>query len=187
VAAAGVVEGYARRKGTLCVFDDTRIYWELAGAILAGAPLRIMQWDVPHFALRTPGYPLFLAACRAAFGDRTLPIRLVQAALGAGCVGLVARLVGRVRPGGARTRGAAVPLLAALLAATDPYVVGLSVVILSEALFLPLMLVVLWGMAALWPGPGEAGPRRAPLRAFGTGRPRGRRSWSGRPGRCSCR
>src|SRR5207248_2564732 len=53
-----------------------------------------------------------------------------------------------------------------LLVATDPYVVGLSVLILSEALFLPLMLVTLWGMAALWQ---EVEPRRRVFLAFGTG------------------
>src|SRR5262249_54362267 len=66
--AAAVVEAYARRKGTLCVFDDTVIYWKLAEAIREGGPYRVMQWDVPHFALRTPGYPLFLAACQTLFG-----------------------------------------------------------------------------------------------------------------------
>ena len=43
-----------------------------------------MEWgDIPHFALRTPGYPLFLAACRSVLGDDPLGVRVVQAGLGA--------------------------------------------------------------------------------------------------------
>ena len=38
--------------------------------------------DIPHFALRTPGYPLLIAACQALFGERPLAVRLVQAVLG---------------------------------------------------------------------------------------------------------
>src|SRR5271157_357969 len=43
-----------------------------------------------------------------------------------------------------------VPLVAAALAAVHPYFVVMSVLILSEAVFLPLMLAAIWGMAALW-------------------------------------
>ncbi len=67
----------------LCVFPDTVSYWELARTIRAGDPYEVVEWaDIPHFALRTPGYPLVLAACQAVFGERTLAVRLVQAVLG---------------------------------------------------------------------------------------------------------
>ena len=95
VAAADAVEWYVRRGGParLDLFPDTDIYWELARAIRAGGPYEYVEWgDIPHFAIRTPGYPLFLAACQAVFGERTLPVRLVQAALGTLCVYLVYRL-----------------------------------------------------------------------------------------------
>ena len=95
VAAADAVEWFVRRGGParLDLFPDTDIYWELARAIRAGGPYEYVEWgDIPHFAIRTPGYPLLLAACQAVFGERTLPVRLVQAALGTLCVYLVYRL-----------------------------------------------------------------------------------------------
>ena len=84
VAAADAVEWIVRRgPARLDLFPDTDIYWELARAIRAGGPYEYVEWgDIPHFAIRTPGYPLLLAACQSAFGERTLPVRLVQAALG---------------------------------------------------------------------------------------------------------
>ena len=36
------------------------------------------------------------------------------------------------------------------LAAVEPYGVGLGALILSEGVFVPLMLAGLWGLAALW-------------------------------------
>ena len=153
--AAAAVERVARGKKRLCLFDDTDVYWHLAGTLRRGARYAVEQWGVPHLALRTPGYPLFLAACQAAFGERTLPVRLVQAALGAGCVAMVYRLVGRLGVGWG------VAATAALLAAIDPFAVGISALILSEGLFMPLMVASLWGLAALWKGP-EEGPSRFP-------------------------
>src|SRR5262249_44180889 len=98
VVAADAIEWYVRRKGTdpgrLGVFPDTRTYWELARTIRAGDRYGIVEFgDIPHFALRTPGYPLVLAACQAVFGERTLAVRLVQAVLGTLCVYLVYCLV----------------------------------------------------------------------------------------------
>jgi 4-amino-4-deoxy-L-arabinose transferase-like glycosyltransferase len=183
VLAAVLVQWYAWRRGVLCLFPDTRIYWLLAEAIREGWPYEVLQWgDNPHFALRTPGYPLFLAACRLAFGDRLMPVRLVQALLGAASVWLVYRLTAQVTPTHWRSRtigrGWTVPMLAAALAAIDPFVVGTSALVLSEALFIPLMLATLWGLAVLWPGAdsdatadvGEPGrPRRGWLWAVGAG------------------
>ena len=161
-AAAVAVEEIAARKGAICLFPDAVIYWQLGKAIRDGAPFAVDQWGVWHHALRTPGYPLFLAACRAVFGAGTLPVRLVQAALGAICAGMVAKLVGRIEPG----RG--VPATAAVLAAVDPWAVGIAAVILSEAAFLPLMVASLWGLSAIWPGAGRPAARR-PAVAFATG------------------
>ena len=85
IVAADLVDLYVHRGGSdqLCLFPDTRIYWGLARAIRTGSPYEYVEWsDIPHFALRTPGYPLFLAVCQALFGRRTLAVRLVQAGLG---------------------------------------------------------------------------------------------------------
>jgi hypothetical protein len=184
VVAADVVEWYVRHGGQarLDLFPDTDIYWELARAIRAGGPYEYVEWgDIPHFAIRTPGYPLLLAACQAAFGERTLPVRLVQAALGTLCAYLVYHLARQVvlpdrgRPADGAASGAfsdhgtadkssrwlrAVPLIAAMAAAINPHYLVMSSLVLSEAAFEPLMLAALLGVAVLWPARRNAcGPR----------------------------
>jgi 4-amino-4-deoxy-L-arabinose transferase-like glycosyltransferase len=168
VAALGV-EWAARRRGALCLFDDARIYWHLAGAIRRGAPYVVMQYDQPHYALRAPGYPLWLAGVQAAFGPSTLAARLAQAALGAAGVAILMRLARRLIPGPGPDRTLApgrTPAWAwaGLIAAVEPYSSATSALILSEALFVPLMLLTLWGLAAL-----ATGARRPAWVALGTG------------------
>jgi 4-amino-4-deoxy-L-arabinose transferase-like glycosyltransferase len=174
ILAVLLVHWYTQRKGALCIFPDTRIYWLLAEAISTGNTYEVLQWgDNPYFALRTPGYPLFLAACRMLFGARLLPVRLVQALLGAASVWLVYRLVSQIvlpacaGQGGTRT----IPLRASILAAIDPFFVVTAALVLSEALFIPLMLVSLWGLATIWRGETARtfGLRRDWLPAVGTG------------------
>ncbi len=224
VVAAFLVTRFAEARGKPCLFGDTVVYWELARAIVAGDPYLVMQWGVPHFALRTPGYPLFLAACRGLFGPNLLAVRLVQAVLGTLAVWLVARLARSVllekedskgadgaaspppQPSLARGEGGIqkqqpieghpgerseplppsplagegrgggvvgppwpwpwIPLAAAAIAAVDPYIVAMSALVLSEATFLPLMLLGLCGLAVLWrPNP----PKRPGLVAYATG------------------
>lgn len=168
VAAADLIQWVAQRRGVLCLFPDTEVYWFLAGKILRGRSYEVVDWgDLPHFALRTPGYPLFLAGCQFAFGLRAMPVRLVQAALGAACVAMVARLVQRALPTTCEVRGSGwtVPLIAAAVAAVDPFVVSNSAFLLSEALFLPLMLLAQWGFAALWTA--EGGPLLMRRKAVG--------------------
>lgn len=170
--AALAVQAVVERKGTRCVFPDTDIYWQLAAAIRAGSAYVVHQFGQPHYALRTPGYPLFLAALQAIFGDGrggVVAARLVQAILGSGCVFLVDRLVRRVHPEGLSGRGWTTAHIAAALAAVEPYAVGMSVLLLSEALFIPWMLLGLWGLARLWPSGDEAGPRRSGWIALATG------------------
>ena len=184
VAAAGAIEWAARRGGArLDLFPDTDIYWELARAIRAGGPFEYVEWgDIPHFAIRTPGYPLFLAGCQAAFGERTLPVRLVQAVLGTLCVYLVYHLARRLAPpeqgrAGDGSTGwlSSVPMAAAAIAAVNPHYLVMSALVLSEAAFEPLMLAALLGVAVLWPVPGDAGGAasrsgwRSDLVALGSG------------------
>ncbi len=184
IATADAVEWAVRREDPtrLCVFRDTVSYWELARTIRAGGPYEIVEWaDIPHFALRTPGYPLVLAACQAVFGERTLAVRLVQAGLGMFSVYLVYCLARRFvehgtrfspfqgngrqsaphgpvmqEHGASQSDGGAgpcwtIPLVAAGLAAVNPHYLLMSSLILSEAVFVPLMLASLLGMATLWP------------------------------------
>ena len=160
VLTADAVEWYVRSKGAdrLCLFDDTRIYWELARKIRVGALYEVVYYaDIPHFALRTPGYPLLIVACQALFGERPLAVRLVQAVLGTVGVYLVYRLTSEfLSPSEpAEPRRWTIPLIAAAIAALNPYYSFLSAILLSEAAFVPLMLAVLWGQAVLWHEPGR--------------------------------
>jgi 4-amino-4-deoxy-L-arabinose transferase-like glycosyltransferase len=167
VLSADLLDLHVRQAGAdhLCLFPDTRSYWDLARSIRTGAPYELVEWgDIPHFARRTPGYPLFLAACQFVFGERTLPVRLVQAVLGTASVYLVYRLVRELattsQPSvrGERAAGSrcTAPMAAATVAALNPYYIFMSSVILSEALFVPLMLLALWGLAVLWNKPGKS-------------------------------
>jgi 4-amino-4-deoxy-L-arabinose transferase-like glycosyltransferase len=172
VLAAVLVHWYTQRKGDLCLFPDSRIYWLLAETIATGTTYEVLQWgDNPYFALRTPGYPLFLAGCRLVFGARVLPVRLVQAVLGTASVWLVYRLTARVVPArpSEQEQGMNIPLLAAVLAAIDPFFVATAALVLSEALFIPLMLLALWGLAVIWPGQGKDTGRPQPVWAWALG------------------
>ena len=152
VGAALVVTAYAARVGKPCVFGDTTIYVALAKTIQAGTTYEVSQWGVPHYALRTPGYPAFLAGCFAVFGPSLLIVRLAQAVLGVVAVALVGRLTGAV--GGGSDRSGRTPAGLALgLVAVEPFVVALAALVLSEAVFLPLMMAGLWGLARLWADP----------------------------------
>ncbi len=170
MAAADLVEWFVRGRGQarLDLLPDTDIYWELARALRAGGPYEYVEWgDIPHFAIRTPGYPLFLAACQSALGERTLPVRLVQAVLGTLCVYLVYRLAQRFAPAGPVRWASAVPILAAATAALHPQAIAMSALVLSEAAFEPLMLASLLAIAALWPS--DVPGRRTGLIAMGGG------------------
>ncbi|MDB5352093.1 MAG: family glycosyltransferase, 4-amino-4-deoxy-L-arabinose transferase [Planctomycetota bacterium] len=167
IVAAFAVEWASRRKGTLCLFDDTDIYWQLAKAMRRWGPYEVNQFGVFHRALRMPGYPLFLAACQSLFGAQaTMGARLVQALLGAACVPLV---YGLVRQVGRDEWPRSAALIAAGLAAFEPYWAASAALLLSEAVFVPLMLAMLWGFAALWSRDGETGPGHARWIALGTG------------------
>jgi 4-amino-4-deoxy-L-arabinose transferase-like glycosyltransferase len=175
--AAVVVQRYVDRHDPyqLCVFPDARYYWVLARTIRAGGPYEIVEWEhVRYRALRTPAYPLFLAGCLSVFGESRLAVRLVQAFLGTASVWLVYGLAHRIVAGSGRDptsgyRYGTVPLIAAALAALYPPLIAMSELILSEALFVPLMLLTLWGLAALW-------------RSDGASEPPGGRRWSWRTG-----
>jgi 4-amino-4-deoxy-L-arabinose transferase-like glycosyltransferase len=192
IVAADVIEWSVRRgPARLDLFPDSDIYWELARAIRAGGPYEYVEWsDIPHFAIRTPGYPLLLAACQAVFGERTLPIRLVQAGLGTLCIylvyGLARQCIPSERDPPANVDGTgseacssrwhrAVPLVAAAIAAINPHYLVMSALVLSEAAFEPLMLAALLGVAVLWPArrssddEASIAGRRSGLVALGSG------------------
>ncbi len=156
VLAGYVVQSYVAGKGLLCVFGDTPIYWLLARTIRLGQTFVVeQQFDIPHYALRTPGYPAFLAGCQVIFGENPLAIRIVQALLQTVAVGLVYRLVRQVRPDAPKSVG----LVAAAMVAVDPYVITASALLLSEGTFIPLMMIMLCGLATLWGAEPSRRPR----------------------------
>ncbi len=154
-AAAGLVQWYTQRLGKPCLFGDTFIYLDLATKIRQLAPFEVNQFGVPHYALRTPGYPLFLAACQAVFGSSYLAIRLVQAILNAASVVCAFWLFQNTLPA---AKGWPVALIAAALVALEPYGIGLGALILSEGPFVPLMFAGLWGFSCLWRRDGKTEP-----------------------------
>lgn len=157
--AALAAELYARQQRVLDLFGDTAVYWQLGRALSTGAEYVVSQWGVPHHAIRTPGYPAFLAICQILFGpENTLAPRLVQATLGGVTAWLLVRLTRSIagppagEPMAGRTVSRFVPLAAAVLFAFEPYTVGMSALLLSEAVFFPLMVGGLWGLSSLWRG-----------------------------------
>lgn len=120
-------------------FGDSESYWVLARAIARGDAYQYGSNDARVF--RAPGYPLALAPVFVLFGDEPpiLAARVCGAALGTLAVAAVywlARLLWDSRVG----------IAAALAAALYPGAIALSVFVLSEALFSPLILLqmVLW-------------------------------------------
>jgi 4-amino-4-deoxy-L-arabinose transferase-like glycosyltransferase len=120
-------------------FPDSYSYWALGQTIAAGEPYQFGSPDSRVF--RTPGYPLLLAMVFSIAGPdaSALSARFVGALLGTGAVlgiYLLARRLFDVRTA----------QLAALLAAIYPGAIALSIFVLSEALFVPLMILqfVVW-------------------------------------------
>lgn len=121
---------------------DSDSYWQLARTIANGQPY---QYPTNEFRIiRTPGYPALLAPLFVV-GKNDPPVlwaRWLGAVLGTLAVGGVAWLAGRLFDKRAS-------LLAAAAAAVYPGGVALSVFVLSEAPFCPLMVLhlVLWCLA----------------------------------------
>jgi 4-amino-4-deoxy-L-arabinose transferase-like glycosyltransferase len=164
VIAARVLQSFVDtlKPARLCVFPDTNYYWLLARTIRRGGPYEIVEWgSISYKALRTPGYPLFLAACQAVLGEWPLGVRFVQAVLGTASVALVYLLTRRFEPylrsaPGVGSQWRTASVAAGMLAAINPYYIVISELLLSEALFMPLMLAALWGLSVLWRARGEA-------------------------------
>jgi 4-amino-4-deoxy-L-arabinose transferase-like glycosyltransferase len=125
-------------------FGDSESYWRLGQAIVRGEPYEYGSPDAKIF--RAPGYPLLLAAMFSIVGTEppVLWARALSAALGTLAVAGVYWLA---RVCFDPTTG----LVAAGLAAIYPGAIGMSVYVLSEAPFCPLMLAQL----AMWAAAGK--------------------------------
>ena len=125
---------------------DTYGYWYLGQQIADGQPYQFGSSDARIF--RCPGYPILLAGLFRAVGPQAPKIwgRLLGALLGAVAVGGVICLTHAILqasgpfvhdPVRVRLSG----LIAGLLAAVYPGAIAASVLLLAEALFVPLMLL----------------------------------------------
>jgi 4-amino-4-deoxy-L-arabinose transferase-like glycosyltransferase len=140
-------------------FGDSVSYWTLAESIADGKAYQYGSENARIF--RTPLYPIVLAPFTtiANPSHAVLAARFLGCLLGTIAVALIYRATRRwCSPLAARTAG--------LLAACYPGAIGMSVFILSEAVFCPLMIAGLdqlcraihhhrldrWGRAGLWTG-----------------------------------
>lgn len=119
--------------------NDAADYQRLAVSLSSGH-----GFGISHFApgggptaVRPPAYPMLLAGLYAVVGVHVLAARLLDAALGALAAVLVAVLIGQL--GGSRRE----VVFGGLLAAFVPSMVIASTSVMSEALFVPLLLGVM--------------------------------------------
>jgi hypothetical protein len=123
---------------SLSGLPDQREYLSLSRNLLHGRGLQFLdnRFNDSARAFRTPGYPLFIAAC----GGSVRTVRAAQALLDTStvlAVFLLTRLFVRGRPG---------PLLAAMTVAFNPYLIYFAGLLLSETLFTAMLA---WGMFLL--------------------------------------
>ncbi|MBX7166754.1 MAG: glycosyltransferase family 39 protein [Pirellulales bacterium] len=137
-------------------FGDSASYWYLAQRIYRCEPYAYGGPDARIF--RTPGYPALLAGWFTLIGDddywftqRTLRARYAGATLGA-ITALLTYFLGR------SAGGIVTGVLAALVVALYPGAIAMSVFLLSEAAFCPLLVVQLLLTKQAWRGSGHAFP-----------------------------
>lgn len=126
--------------GTRFGFPDSESYWELGRALAHGGPY---VFGADGFRIfRMPGYPALLAPLFWVWEEPpVLAARIESAVCGTVAVGLAGVLAGQI---GGRRAG----LVAGALAAVHPEAIALSILVLSEAGFTPLMLAQLAGWLA---------------------------------------
>ncbi len=120
---------------------DQRGYLELAQNLLKGNGLKSFdpRFEQDVHAVRTPGYPLLLAACGAA----PRVVRAVQAVLDSSTVLAIYWLTRRLRR---RDDGPVAAFSAAMLVAFNPFLIYFCGLLLTETLFTAMLA---WGMLLL--------------------------------------
>ncbi|MCA9049494.1 MAG: hypothetical protein KDA89_12245, partial [Planctomycetaceae bacterium] len=156
--AAFAVEHYVQSHGRQFLIEgDAAGYWELAQKIASGDAYEIHQ--PPRRILRTPGFPLLLAAIIRIAGPHVIAARVVLALIGAANCWLTWRLARSLflsrnshedRTDEKNQQADRIGLLAASLVAVSPLQVGNCVLILSEEWFAFWLLLSLWPLAELF-------------------------------------
>ncbi len=118
-------------------FPDSGTYEQLAVSIRESGELKDAGGNRATVA---PGYPLFIAACRATLGESKFAYRIPQFLLGVGTV-LGIYLLAR------RLWGERAGLAAGALAAVDPFAVYFETLELSEG---PALCLLVWTGLAAW-------------------------------------
>lgn len=141
VIAALAIDQHVTGAGrTFLIEGDANYYWELGQRIAAGEEYSVFQ--PPRRVLRTPGFPLLLAASIRIFGNSVLAASLVMAVVGTGCCWLTWLLARRLFD-------EITALWAMLIVAVSPLQIGSNVQILSEAWFTFGLLICLLALARL--------------------------------------
>ena len=129
-------------------FGDSDSYWTMAKKISLGLPYQYGSPDSRIF--RAPLYPLFLSPWtwidRAGPGTSWIAVfaaRVAGCTMGALCIALVIRIANSLFGIRQRKTSMDVGLWAGLLVVLYPGAIGMSIFILSEAVFCPLMLLSL--------------------------------------------
>ena len=129
-------------------FGDSDSYWLMAKKIAQGLPYQYGSPDSKIF--RAPLYPLFLSPCTWLDGTSERPVwgavvaaRIAGCSMGALCVAIIILLGNKLSRTLDPNQANAIGLWAGLLAGLYPGAIGMSVFILSEAVFCPLMLLSL--------------------------------------------
>jgi hypothetical protein len=150
VAAAFFWQQLADAEGRLFRFGDSETYWILAEKLADGQPYDYAGVDSRIF--RAPLYPLFLVPA-ASWNGRAgvMTARLSGAILGTVVVGILMRAAYQLA-------GMVASLATGILATVYPGAIGMSIFVLSEAIFCPLMMLSLLAWRAgesergWWPG-----------------------------------
>jgi 4-amino-4-deoxy-L-arabinose transferase-like glycosyltransferase len=108
--------------------NDTASYAASARALLQTGAFSVSPADPQPQTVRTPGYPLFLAAVFALFGENWVAVLAIQSFVSVGTIYLVYCL-------GARLWDERAGLLAALFLALDLNSMGYALLALTETLF----------------------------------------------------
>lgn len=139
----GVVVAVHRVDADRAVVRDTPTYVDPARALVEdGAYDRAPGSDTPEF-VRTPGYPVFIAAVRLVAGDSEVVLLVVQAALSSLSVLLAILLARRL------TGSAGIALAVGLMLALDPVHAILAGTIVTEALATVLVTLTAYCLARL--------------------------------------